>query len=52
MQARYGVPARHIKYRTKAFKGGFSGGTIDSMMAMMEAAETTLLKQLANRIAQ
>jgi short subunit dehydrogenase-like uncharacterized protein len=50
MQARYGVPARHIKYRTKAFKGGFSGGTIDSMMAMMEAAQKdpTLLKQLAN----
>ncbi|MAD08852.1 MAG: saccharopine dehydrogenase, partial [Gammaproteobacteria bacterium] len=50
MQARYGVPARHIKYRTKAFKGGFSGGTIDSMMAMMEAGQKdpTLLKQLAN----
>ena len=25
MQARHGMPARHIKYRTKAFKGGFSG---------------------------
>ena len=50
MQARHGVPARHIKYRTKAFKGGFSGGTIDSMMAMMEAGQKdpTLLKQLAN----
>ena len=37
MQRRHGVAARHIKYRTKSFKGGFSGGTIDSMMAMMEA---------------
>ena len=39
MQQRYGVPAQEIKYRTKAFKGGFSGGTVDSMMAMMEAAK-------------
>ena len=39
MQRRHGVAARHIKYRTKSFKGGFSGGTIDSMMAMMEAGQ-------------
>ncbi len=39
MQKAHGVPANHIKYRTKAFKGGFSGGTVDSMMAMMEAVE-------------
>lgn len=39
MQERHGCPATHIKYRAKAFKGGFSGGTIDSMMAMMEAAQ-------------
>lgn len=46
----HGVPARQIKYRPRAFSGGFSGGTIDSMMAMMEAAQKdpTLLKQLAN----
>ena len=50
MQARHGVAARHIKYRTKAFKGGFSGGTIDSMMAMMEAAQKDpgLLKKLSD----
>lgn len=40
MQAQHGVAANRIKYRTKAFKGGFSGGTVDSMMAMMEAART------------
>lgn len=39
MQKAHGVPANHIKYRTRAFKGGFSGGTADSMMAMMEAVE-------------
>lgn len=40
MQATHGVAAQHIKYRAKKFKGGFSGGTVDSMMAMMEAAES------------
>lgn len=39
MQQLHGVPAQHIKFRTRAFKGGFSGGTVDSMMAMMEAAK-------------
>lgn len=50
MQRRHGVAARHIKYRTKSFKGGFSGGTIDSMMAMMEAGQKdpNLLKQLGD----
>ena len=37
---RHQVPAAHIKYRTREVKGGFSGGTADSMMAMMEQAET------------
>ncbi len=40
MQQTYNTPAREVKYRAKAFKGGFSGGTIDSMMAMMEQAKT------------
>ncbi|MEM9621179.1 MAG: saccharopine dehydrogenase NADP-binding domain-containing protein [Pseudomonadota bacterium] len=40
MRAQHGVPAKEVKYRAKAFKGGFSGGTIDSMMAMMEASKT------------
>ena len=38
MLATHGVPARQIKYRPRAFSGGFSGGTIDSMIAMMEKA--------------
>jgi short subunit dehydrogenase-like uncharacterized protein len=40
MQERHGCPASHIKYRTRKFKGGASGGTIDSMMAMMEEAQS------------
>ncbi len=40
MIKQHGVPAREVKYRTRAFKGGASGGTIDSMMAMMEMAKT------------
>ena len=40
MNNKHGIAASHIKYRTRAFKGGFSGGTIDSMMAMMESAKT------------
>ena len=40
MRSQHGVAAQEIKYRTRAFKGGFSGGTVDSMMAMMEAAQT------------
>ena len=39
MMERCGVPANHVKYRSVAFKGGFSGGTADSMIAMMENAE-------------
>ncbi len=38
MLSAHGVPARQIKYRPRAFSGGFSGGTIDSMIAMMEKA--------------
>ena len=46
----HGVPARQIKYRPRAFSGGFSGGTIDSMIAMMEKAQEdkTISKQLAD----
>ncbi|NKB99181.1 MAG: saccharopine dehydrogenase [Pseudomonadales bacterium] len=40
MVAKTGQASQHIKYRTRSFKGGFSGGTLDSMMAMMEKAET------------
>ena len=38
MLSTHGVPAQQIKYRPRAFSGGFSGGTIDSMIAMMEKA--------------
>ena len=38
MLSTHGVPARQIKYRPRAFSGGFSGGTIDSVIAMMEKA--------------
>lgn len=50
MQAAHGVAAQQIKYRTKAFKGGFSGGTVDSMMAMMEAAQAdpSIMKIIAD----
>lgn len=50
MRELHGVAANHVKYRAKAFKGGFSGGTVDSMMAMMEAAkdDPTILATIAN----
>ncbi len=39
-QEKYGRPANEVKYRALETKGGFSGGTIDSMMAMMEIAKS------------
>ncbi|MEZ5559327.1 MAG: saccharopine dehydrogenase NADP-binding domain-containing protein [Pseudomonadales bacterium] len=39
MRARHGVPARSVSYRARAFKGGFSGGTIASMLNMLDEAE-------------
>ena len=39
MLARHGVAANRVTYRARDMRGGFSGGTIDSMMAMMEQAE-------------
>ncbi|MFK7913055.1 MAG: trans-acting enoyl reductase family protein [Pseudomonadales bacterium] len=39
MQEQHGVAASWIKYRTRAMSGGFSGGTFDSMMTMMEQAQ-------------
>ncbi|MFP6654582.1 MAG: saccharopine dehydrogenase NADP-binding domain-containing protein [Myxococcota bacterium] len=38
MHARHGVMAAEIKFRVKGFKGGASGGTIASMLNMLEAA--------------
>ena len=39
MVARHGVPARHIKFRLRTAKGGMSGGTADSGLAMVEKVE-------------
>lgn len=39
MLRRHGVPCQAIKYRTESFKGGFSGGTIASMLNMLEQSE-------------
>ena len=38
MRARHGVPARHIRCRVARFRGGFSGGTVASMLNLMEEA--------------
>lgn len=50
MIATHGVPARQIKFRLRGMSGGASGGTIDSMMAMMEKAkgDKAMLKSLSN----
>ena len=39
MLRRHGVPCQSISYRTESFKGGFSGGTIASMLNMLDQAE-------------
>ena len=36
MKRRHGVPCAHVKYRVVGFRGGASGGTIASMIQMME----------------
>lgn len=38
MRRRHGVPCSHVKYRVNGFSGGASGGTIASMMHLMEEA--------------
>jgi short subunit dehydrogenase-like uncharacterized protein len=38
MRSRHGVVSHHVKMRVKGFSGGASGGTIASMLEMMEAA--------------
>jgi short subunit dehydrogenase-like uncharacterized protein len=38
MRARHGVVSHHVKMRVKGFSGGASGGTIASMLEMMEAS--------------
>ena len=39
MKERHGVPCAKVQCRVKGFKGGASGGTIASMLTMMEEAE-------------
>ena len=39
MQGQHGVPCREIKFRAVAFKGGFSGGTVASMLFTAQMAE-------------
>jgi short subunit dehydrogenase-like uncharacterized protein len=50
MQAQYGVPAKQVKLRVKRFSGAFSGGTVASMINMMEEAgrDKTLRKVMAD----
>ncbi len=40
MKRRYGAPAGQVHLRVVAFAGGFSGGTLASMLNMMEEART------------
>ena len=40
MLARHGTPAAHIKLRTGRMRGGISGGTLDSILSMIEKATT------------
>lgn len=40
MKQAHGVAAAQIKLRTKAFSGGFSGGTVYSMMNMLEEVDS------------
>lgn len=49
-QARYGAPATEVSMRVKAARGGFSGGTIASMLnAVKEATQNPeLRRELAN----
>jgi len=50
MRELHGVNAKQIKYRTRGFSGGASGGTVDSLMSMMEQAkkDSSILKIIAN----
>ncbi len=38
IQAKHGVPAQHVKYRVVEAKGEFSGGTVASLINVMEEA--------------
>jgi short subunit dehydrogenase-like uncharacterized protein len=50
MTEQHGVPAQKVKFRVKGFSGGMSGGTVASMINMMEQAakEPKLRRVLAD----
>ena len=50
MREMHGVNAKQIKYRTRGFSGGASGGTVDSLMSMMEEAkkDPSIFKIISN----
>ena len=50
MLQKYGLRASHVKCRIKRFRGGFSGGTIASMLNIIDEVKTNknLLRQIAD----
>jgi len=40
MKKRHGLPCSHVKFRVKGFSGAASGGTIATMLNMMDEAQT------------
>lgn len=52
-QERFGAPLKRVRGRVRTMKGGFSGGTIASLMATLEATkrEPSIAKTLANPFA-
>jgi len=51
--ARLGAPARRVRGRVRKMKGGFSGGTIASLMATLESSkrDPSIMKTLADPFA-
>jgi len=51
--SRLGVPLQRVRGRVRKMKGGFSGGTVASLMATLEASkrDPSMLKTLANPFA-
>lgn len=51
--SRLGAPLQRVRGRVRKMKGGFSGGTIASLMATLESAkkDSSILKTLANPFA-
>jgi short subunit dehydrogenase-like uncharacterized protein len=52
-KARLGVPLKRLRGRVRKMKGGFSGGTVASLMATMESSkkDPSMLKTLADPFA-